>query len=114
FEMGMIGNTGQIDPDENQLFSTRAITSGLNGASYSNPQVDKLLDQGVQTVDRSQRKQIYAQVQEILARDVPAPLLVFPKTLWGVSKRVRNWGVGPYNTNGNRPWFKDVFVSDGK
>jgi peptide/nickel transport system substrate-binding protein len=114
FEMGMIGNTGQLDPDQSQLFGTKAITNGLNGGSYSNPEVDKLLDKGNQTFDRNERKQIYAQIQEILARDIPYPLLVLPKRTWGVSKRVRNFNVGPYNTNGSRPWFKDVFVTDGK
>jgi peptide/nickel transport system substrate-binding protein len=114
FEMGVLGITGQIDPDQAQLFSTGAIANGLNGGSYSNPQVDQLLDKGNQTFDRNERKAIYAQVQEILARDLPYPLLVLPKRTWGVSKRVHNWNVGPFNTNNARPWFKDVFVSDGK
>jgi peptide/nickel transport system substrate-binding protein len=114
FEMGVIGNTGAIDPDLSQLFKTSASTNGLNGGSYSNPEVDKLLDEAVHTLDHSQRRQLYGQFQEIIARDVPSPALVLPKRLWGVSKRVRNWNVGPYNTDRARPWFKDVFVTDGK
>ena len=39
---------------------------------YSNPEMDRLLDEGRRTVDLDKRKQIYAQVQRIIVQDVPA------------------------------------------
>ncbi|HEY0593703.1 MAG TPA: ABC transporter substrate-binding protein, partial [Thermoanaerobaculia bacterium] len=36
-----------------------------------NPEVDRLLVQARSTMDQAQRKQLYQQVQEILARDLP-------------------------------------------
>jgi peptide/nickel transport system substrate-binding protein len=39
---------------------------------YANPEMDKLLDQGRQTVDLDARKQIYAQVQQLIQQDVPS------------------------------------------
>jgi peptide/nickel transport system substrate-binding protein len=42
-----------------------------NGASYSNSQVDTLLDQGAHEVDPAKRGAIYRQLQEIAVRDLP-------------------------------------------
>ena len=115
FEMILLGISEGLDPDTTQLWHTKSIGGGaLNGMAYKNPKVDDLLDQAVKTLDREKRKGLYQQVQEILMEDLPAPLVTFPKSNWGVSKRVKNFGIGPWNTYGPRPWFKDVYVSDGK
>ncbi|MDQ6744174.1 MAG: ABC transporter substrate-binding protein [Candidatus Dormibacteraeota bacterium] len=115
FEMILLGISENADPDQTQNYKSTAIGGGaLNGSGYKNPEIDNLLDQGVQTVDRGKRKQIYAQIQEILMRDLPTPLLTIPKGIWGLSKRVQNFNVGPWNQYGPRPWYKDVYVSDGK
>jgi peptide/nickel transport system substrate-binding protein len=115
FEMILLGISESADPDQTQNYKSTSIGGGaLNGSGYKNSEVDSLLDQGVQTVDRTKRKQIYAQIQDILARDLPTPLLTYPKGIWGISKRVQNFNVGPWNQYGPRPWYKDVYVSDGK
>ncbi len=65
-----------IDPDD---FLTPFLHSGANkwtGSGYSNPIVDKLLDEAVSIPDQQKRAEIYKKVQEILAEDVPIiPLL---------------------------------------
>ena len=115
FEMILLGIQEGLEPDVTQLWSSKSIGNGaLNGASYKNPKVDDLLDQGVVTFDREKRKAIYQQIQEILMEDLPAPLLTYPKALWGVSKRVKNFNVAAWNQTGARPWFRTVYVTDGK
>ncbi len=115
FEMILLGISEGLDPDTTQLWHSKSIGNGaLNGMAYKNPKVDDLLDQAVKTLDREKRKGLYQQVQGILMEDLPAPLLTFPKQLWGVSKRVKNFNVGAWNTSSPRPWFKDVYVTDGK
>jgi peptide/nickel transport system substrate-binding protein len=42
-----------------------------NTTGYSNPAVDRLLDEGVATYDRAARKKIYAQIEQQLIDDVP-------------------------------------------
>jgi peptide/nickel transport system substrate-binding protein len=59
-----------VDPDE--LYLPLYSTSSRNVMGYSNPAMDKLLDQGRQTVDLDARKQIYAQVQQLIQQDVPS------------------------------------------
>jgi peptide/nickel transport system substrate-binding protein len=115
FDMILLGISENPDPDQTQNYKSTSIGSGaLNGSGYKNSAIDGLLDQGVQTVDKTKRKEIYAKVQEILMSDLPTPLLTFPKGLWGISKRVQNFNVGAWNQYGPRPWYKDVYVSDGK
>lgn len=58
-----------IDPDE--LYLALYSTSPRNVYGYSNPEMDKLLDEGRKATDLEKRKQIYAQVQQLINTDVP-------------------------------------------
>lgn len=103
------------DPDETTLFTSKGIGSGgLNGMQYKNPDVDRLMAEALTTTDRAKRKPLYFQIQNILADEVPAPILAYYNSIWGINKRVKNLNLGPYNTYQARPWMKDVFVTDGK
>ncbi len=53
--------------DSRQISST----AFSNGAGYSNPEVDALLDRGGSEPDPARRTPIYRQLQEILVRDLP-------------------------------------------
>ena len=116
FDVLLIGIAfGDTDPDQTTLWTTSGIGSGgLNGMQYSNPQVDQLMADALKTTDRTKRKPIYFQIQNILADELPAAILTVPNSLWGINNRVKNFGVGPYNIYNARPWMKDVFVTDGK
>jgi len=60
-----------LDPDD---YTTPFLHTGENkwlGNQYSNPQADKLMEQAQVTVDQATRNNLYAQVQNILAHDVP-------------------------------------------
>ena len=46
-------------------------TAFSNGAGYSNPEVDALLDRGAREPDPAKRTPIYRQLQEIAVRDLP-------------------------------------------
>jgi len=46
-------------------------TAFSNGAGYSNPEIDALLDRGAREVDPAKRTPIYRQLQEIAVRDLP-------------------------------------------
>jgi hypothetical protein len=49
-----------------------------------------------------------------MSDQVPAPILMFNAGIYGTSKRVQAADFGTYNQFGNRPWMKDVWVTDGK
>jgi peptide/nickel transport system substrate-binding protein len=116
FELLMVGFSWNVDPDQSQVWHSRnTIAGGFNGMGYKNPELDKVLDDSVATLDQAQRKQLYFKMQQILAEDQPAPVLVFPNGILGLNKRVQNWQYGTFiGQNGRRVFMKDVFVSDGK
>jgi peptide/nickel transport system substrate-binding protein len=57
-----------------RTYVTSSIHKGTtfnNASQYSNPEIDKLFDEGRDAHDQAERKRIYSQVQQILARDMP-------------------------------------------
>ncbi len=116
FDVFLLGiASGSTDPDQRNLWTTSGIgATGLNGMDYMNPEVDRLMDDALNTTDRNKRKDDYFKIQDILADELPAPILFYPNRLYGINKRVQNFNVGPYNTYNARPWMKDVYVTDGK
>ena len=64
---------GNQDPDifEFVFHSSKFPPNGANRGFYFNPRVDALIDEGRRTLDPVRRKSIYAELQQILATDVP-------------------------------------------
>jgi peptide/nickel transport system substrate-binding protein len=93
-----LGWSGSVDPDGDvyPLFYTAA---GFNFAKYSNPDADKAMDTGRQTLDQTKRAQAYNDFQKILLQDQPMIVLYSENQLVTVRKTVQNW---PNNYNG---WF---------
>ncbi len=115
FDMFLVGFSWGQDPDEAPLFHSRnTAAGGFNGADFKNTQVDSILDQAIGTLDKSKRKALYGQFQDIMSDEVPSPILVFNTGVWATSKRVMGADFGTYNQFGARPWMKDVWVTDGK
>src|SRR5208283_5382817 len=67
--------TGGIeDPDifDAAFHSRNFPPAGRNRSFYSNPRLDSLIDQARRETDQNIRKKQYAEIQEILAQDVPS------------------------------------------
>jgi peptide/nickel transport system substrate-binding protein len=61
------------DPDilRRVFHSTQMAPAGFNRGHYNNPRVDALLDEAGATPDERRRLALYAEVQQIIAREVP-------------------------------------------
>ena len=82
---------GNQDPDIFYVFhSSRFPPNGANRGHYSNPKVDLLIDQARREVDPAVRKPIYAEVQRILAAELPSINLWYLDNVLVHNKRVRN------------------------
>ena len=88
-----------FDPDDQnyQNWNSKFIgkESWWNAASYSNPEVDGLLEEGRTTFDKEKRKEIYQKLQSILAEDQPVAFLIFSNYVYGLSDRIT--GIKPRN-----------------
>ncbi|MBV9170120.1 MAG: hypothetical protein JOZ81_08565 [Chloroflexi bacterium] len=94
---GMILYTwsGRIDPDGNvydQVYTGRPF----NDMSYSNAQVDQLLDQQRTTSDQSRRTDLLRQAEKIYALDDPAKIFYgFPSVQLAAAKKVQGLELYP-------------------
>lgn len=68
--------------------------NGQNRSRYSNPQLDKLLDEA-QMASRERRKEIFSQVQKTLAEDLPQIYLWYPAKVVVYRDRISNVKVDP-------------------
>jgi ABC-type transport system substrate-binding protein len=64
---------------------------GANRGGYSNPVMDRLLEQGEVTLDRAARRKIYAEVQKIAADDLPYIPLWWMDNVVVMNRRVRGF-----------------------
>jgi len=94
FDMFLAGWTGGesaygfLDP----LFRS---TSSSNSSFYENKEVDRLLDEALNTADEAARDEIYKRVQEIIVDDAPWVFAYFTRLLIGHGKRITGWKVHP-------------------
>lgn len=73
FHLFSLAWVGIQDPDiYYQIFHSASVPPhGNNRGRYSNAELDRLLEQGRNTPDMAERKRLYANAQQILARDLP-------------------------------------------
>jgi len=95
FQMSLMQIPEISEPDLyiNFFASTRVPTrdnldAGGNRERYRNPEIDRLITEGRRTLDRDGRKRVYAEVQKILARDVPVVSLWHENNIVARRKRV--------------------------
>jgi peptide/nickel transport system substrate-binding protein len=88
---------GNEDPDifEYAFHTAKFPPNGANRGYYSNPRVDALIDQARRQVDPKLRKPIYAEVQHILAEELPYIDLWYLDNVLVHNKRVRNLQLNP-------------------
>jgi peptide/nickel transport system substrate-binding protein len=93
FEAALVTVDPGPDPDPYPLWhSSQVFGDGRNLSSFSNLQVDRLLENGRQTTSDGERAEAYRTFQEIFSEEVPAVLLhtltyqyVVPADLQGLS-----------------------------
>jgi peptide/nickel transport system substrate-binding protein len=88
---------GNEDPDifEHVFYSDNTPPRGTNRSFYSNPQVDRLIDGGRQELNEQKRKRDYAEIQSIVAGDLPYINLWYLDNVLVHSKRVKNLELNP-------------------
>ena len=88
---------GNEDPDifEYAFHSAKFPPNGANRSFYSNPKVDALIDRARRETDPSIRKPLYADVQRILAEDLPYIDLWYLDNVIVHTRRVKNLKLNP-------------------
>ncbi len=76
------------------LFATSEIPTqtrpSRNRSRYSNAELDALLEEAVNTFDRTKARELYVQIQDIISRDVPILPLWYESNIVIAKKNVQN------------------------
>ena len=100
---------GNEDPDIFYVFhSSRFPPNGYNRDFYLNKKVDALIDQARREVDPKVRKPIYAEVQKIVAEELPYIDLWYLDNVMVHNQRVRNLTLNP---EGNYDFLRTAELS---
>jgi len=94
------------------LFSSTKIPGGsvscCNRSRYENPDVDKGLEEAVETTDRPKAKELYTKAWQTISSDLPLFPLWYPANIVISNKRIGNVKISP---SGDWAFLKDVTVS---
>lgn len=94
FQMSRIGWSGRIDPDGNlhQFVTTKG---NQNDGRYSNPEVDKLLDQARTVYEPAERKKLYDAAQTILQDELPIVYLYNQTVFFALRSNISGFVINP-------------------
>lgn len=98
---------GNEDPDifEYAFHSSKFPPNGANRGFYSNPKIDALIDKARREIDPKARRPLYAEVQRILAEDLPYIDLWYLDNVLVHTRRVRNLKL---NAAGNYDFLRNA------
>lgn len=81
-----------------------ANAPGENDERYSNPEMDRLLEEADRTVDEVKRRAIYDRIQELEFRDVPIIFLFWLVNNDAIASNVQGYDVTTFNTTPPEEW----------
>lgn len=98
---------GDVEGDPKQIYhSTSAGKGGSNFGSYSNPEVDKLIDQARGELDPGKRGVMFKKVYNMIAEDAPYVFLFNRKfEYYAISNKVKSPGETFRYDFGYRTWW---------
>lgn len=90
FQMETGAQNSSADPATNigYHFNTEKLNSNYNAWGYSNPEVDKLINQGLAEQDREKRIEIYHEIMRIAVPEHVGIFFGSDKISWGVSNKL--------------------------
>ena len=94
FDALSLGWSGRIDPDGNiePIFHSQGA---FNYGRYNNPEVDRLIEEGRQATDRSERTRIYQELTEIINEDAAYIFTYFEPAAFAKIDAVSGFQVTP-------------------
>ncbi|HEX5478414.1 MAG TPA: peptide ABC transporter substrate-binding protein [Dehalococcoidia bacterium] len=104
------------DPDPYPFWhSSQAVAPGRNLASFSDPDIDDILERARQTTDTARRQDLYAQFENLFIADAPSFPLFSPPSVYVQTDRVHGFSAGLLFTPASRfstvaSWYIDTRI----
>ncbi len=107
YDILLYGEIVGSDPDQYPFWhSSQKDYPGLNLSSYSDKEVDQILERARETVDDDELVEFYIRFQDKILEDRPAIFLYMPTYTYAMSDKVRGFGVARISSPSDR--FADV------
>lgn len=106
FVAAMLGWSGRPDPDGN-MYSYFHTGGGNNDMQYSNPQVDKLLEDARTSTDQQKRATDYQQAEQQIMQDEPYVFIYHGIAIQATTTKVKNFTILPTTIMN----FSNVYLS---
>lgn len=95
------------------LFSSTKIPGGTvfccNRSRYSNAEVDKLVEDAINEIDKNNARELYRKTWDIVSNDLPLLPLWYPANMVVSNKRIGNIKISP---SGEWSFVKDITVNN--
>lgn len=105
YELEIVLISGGIDADD-FFYQWLHTGEGFNIWKYSDPQMDKLLEDGRATTDEAKRKDLYARIQQKVVDDAPMTHILYRESVMAASARLKDFVMtGRYDMD-----FRDVWL----
>jgi peptide/nickel transport system substrate-binding protein len=90
FQTAVTGWSGRLDPDGN-TYNQLHTGGGSNYGQYSNPTMDKALEDARATYDQEKRKTLYQQINKLAAEEVPYVYVFYAVTGQYSTAKLKNF-----------------------
>ena len=97
-QIGWTSDNGDPDNFLGTLLGCRSVASGTNLARWCHTEYDKLIVQGVKTLNKRERTRLYKKAQTIFAKESPWVPLVHTYGFRGASKKVKGYVLAPHGS----------------
>ncbi|MEJ6395533.1 ABC transporter substrate-binding protein [Gymnodinialimonas sp. 2305UL16-5] len=93
YQASQVGWSGRVDPDGN-IHQFMTTEGGINDSGYSNPEIDRLLDEARTSTDPEVRAASYNAARDILIEELPIVYLYHVTWIWALDDAIE--GFVPY------------------
>lgn len=99
YDMGVLGFTLEVDPGDADRYWASNIANGsqFNFSNFINSQSDELIDKAASTIDRNERKEIYAKWGQLLNDEVPYVFLYSQNALRAHNPKLEGYKYSAYS-----------------
>lgn len=99
YDMGLFGFTLEVDPGDADCYWASSIANGsqFNFSNFINTKSDELLDKATKTIDRNERKEIYAEWGKLINEEAPYVFLYSQNDIRAYNPKLEGYNYSAYS-----------------
>jgi peptide/nickel transport system substrate-binding protein len=91
YDAVILGWSLSADPDPTALWHSNQREEGLNFVHFSDPELDKLMDENTKQLEQSERKETIAKIQQGIAEQQPYTFLYYPNDHYALDTSIKGF-----------------------